>query len=488
MIDFTNLWSGLDWAIIALYFVVIIAVGLTMRKRASKDMKSFFVASRRLTIPVLIGVGAASWIDSWSIVGLAECGTTMGICILFIYVLPNTVLRLPLALWVGPFVRDKMPDWVITMPDLMEYMYSRKTKLVMAIGMLFPMLYEAALLTAGGQVIAYVTGINMWVAFAILGVVIVLYTSLSGMFGLAITDMIQFVIMSVSAGILCVGLYTHFNGFETIFSGAAAINPNMTTATGGLGVMEILSWAIGALAMYANSQSYQRFGASKSGGDIKVAYSCIMLFSVVFSTIMVLAGMAALVQFPDVAAESPSQAFWAIVFETLPIGLRGLFVAALLSAVMSTVSADYLITGAVIVHDIYKGFINPRLSDKGEVRGTRIVLWCVGIFMIIATYFWQDGISKAYYYCGGFQVAAFIVPLMFGLFYKRKTPAAGFWSLLLTVAMYAIWQFVLQCPGGIPTNLACVIFSILVYIIVANITYKGKTEQVAAAGGAIDEK
>ena len=45
---------------------------------------------------------------------------------------------------------------------------------------------------------------------------------------------------------------------------------------------------------------------------------------------MVLAGMAALVQYPEVAAESPSQAFWAIVFETLPIGLRGLFVAALL--------------------------------------------------------------------------------------------------------------------------------------------------------------
>ena len=45
--------------------------------------------------------------------------------------------------------------------------------------------------------------------------------------------------------------------------------------------------------------------------------------------------------------------------------------------------------------------------------------------MIVATYFWSDGISKAYYYCGGFQVAAFIVPLMLGLFYRKKTAAAG---------------------------------------------------------------
>ena len=405
----------------------------------------------------------------------------MGICILFIYVIPNTILRLPLALWIGPFVRDKMPDWVITMPDLMAYMYSEKTKLIMAIGMLPPFLYEAALLTAGGQVIAYVTGINMWVAFGILGVIIIFYTSLSGLWGLAVTDMMQFIVMSVAAGVLCLGMYSHFGGFATLFEQAGAINPNLITISGGNNMMEISPWAIGALAMYANSQSYQRFGSSKSGGDIKVSYSCIMLFGIFFSTIMVLAGMAALVEYPEVAAASPSEAFWGIVFTTLPIGLRGLFVAAVLSAVMSTVSADYLICGAVVVHDIFKGFIKPELGDKAEVKGTRIVIWCVGIAMIIATYFWQDGISKAYYYCGGFQVAAFIVPLMFGLFYRRKTAAAGFWSLLLTIVMYAVWQFVLECPGGVPTNLACIIFSALVYVIVAKLTYKKEDAKKIAA-------
>ena len=74
----------------------------------------------------------------------------------------------------------------------MQYMYSKNTKLVMALGMLCTLLYESALLTAGGQVISYVTGINMWVAFVILGIIIVIYTSLSGMFGLAVTDMVQF--------------------------------------------------------------------------------------------------------------------------------------------------------------------------------------------------------------------------------------------------------------------------------------------------------
>lgn len=478
MVNFAELWSAVDWLIIVLYFVAIISVGLVMRRRASKNMKSFFVASRRLTIPVLIGVGAASWYDSWTIVGLAECGTTMGICIIFIYIIPTAILRLPLAVWIGPIVRNKIPDWVLTMPDLMAYMYDKRTKLVMAIGMLPPMLYESALLTAGGQVIAYVTGMNMWVAFAVLGVIIIFYTSLSGLWGLAVTDMLQFVVMSVSAGVLCVGLFIHFGGFGSLFDQVGAINPDFLTPTGGNNFIAILGWVISALAMYANSQCYQRFGSSREGGDIKVAYTCIMLFGLLFSTVMVFAGMAALVMFPDAAAEAPSEAFWATVFATLPIGVRGFFVAALLSAVMSTVSADYLITGAVVMHDIIKSFIKPDMSDRGEVFGTRVVIWIMGILIIIGTYFFADGIAKAYYYCGGFQVAAFFVPLIFGLFYKKKTAAAGFWSLLLTIPAYAIWAFVLGAPYGIPANLACIIFSAVTYIVVSKVTYKGEVNEI----------
>ena len=84
MIDFSSLWGGVDWAILVVYFIAVLGVGFLMHKRASTSFKSFFVASRRLTIPVLIGVAMAGWYDSWTIVGLAECGWTMGISIIFI--------------------------------------------------------------------------------------------------------------------------------------------------------------------------------------------------------------------------------------------------------------------------------------------------------------------------------------------------------------------------------------------------------------------
>lgn len=471
MVDIQSLWTGFDSLLVILYFVGIIVVGILMKGKASKNMKSFFIASRRLTIPILIGVGAASWEDSWSIVGAAECGTTMGVCILFFYLIPTTIMKLPLALWIGPRVREKFPDWVVTLPDLMTYMYDNRTRLVVAIGILPQIFYDSALLVAGGEVVAYVTGLNMWVAFVIIGLICVLYTSLSGMWGLAFTDMIQFVIMTVSAGILCMGVYFYFDGFGNLFAQAEAINPNLVTVFGGNGPMEVAAWLVSAVAMYANAQSYQRFESSRSAADLKVSYSFVVLFGQFFMSISVFTGMAALIMFPQLAAESASQAFWAVVFTTLPVGLRGLYVASLIAAVMSTVSADYLVGGAVISHDIIRGFINKNMSDKGDLLGTRISIWVIGIVMIFCTYFWEGGIEKAWYYVGGFSSAAFIVPLLFGLFYKKRTPAAGFWSLLLTIIMYLVWEFVLNCPASIPSSLFCFAFNTAVYLIVSNATY-----------------
>lgn len=483
MIDFSQLWSWFDWLLVAAYFVGVIVIGFVMRRRASKNMKNFFVAARRLTIPVLVGVAFAGWCDSWTIVGMAECGTTMGISIVFVWLIPCGIAKLPLALWVGPLVRQRMPDWVITMPDIIEYMYNKGTRIVMAIGMIAPFLYESSLLMAGGTVIHYITGVNVWIAFGILGIIICLYTSMSGMWGLAVSDMIQFTIMTVCAGFMCFGMIQEFGSYDAIFEGVKAINPVFVEPWGGMNAIGVFAWMIGALAMYANSQSYQRFGSGKTPGDIKVAYSLVLMFYVVFAMVFAIAGMAALVKYPDFALDDPTQAFWGLVFNSLPIGVRGLFLAAVLSAIMSTASADYLILGAVVVHDLLMNSFGVKFTARGEVRAQKITIWIFGLLMIVATLFWADGIAKAYYYCGGFQVAAFFFPLLGGLFYKKKTPQAGFWALLLTIPMYVIWEFVLGAPGGIPSNAFCIVFSAAIFFFVSAVTYPSFSKKVEAMGG-----
>ena len=60
------------------------------------------------------------------------------------------------------------------------------------------------------------------------------------------------------------------------------------------------------------------------------------------------------------------------------------------------------------------------MTDEGAVKGTRIGIVILGLFVIVGTIFWADGIAKAWYYIGGFMVAVFLVPIVGGLFYKKR--------------------------------------------------------------------
>ena len=463
MINFKDLWGTCDWIVLFIYFVGVLSVGFAMHRKASKDFKSFFVASRKLTIPVLIGTAAASWYDSWTIVGLAECGATIGISIILVYVVPSTILRLPLALWIGPMTRTKIPDWVVTLPDLFKYYYNKPTGLLSAICPMSSQLYCCALLFAVGEVLNLVSGMNIWIAMIIAGAVIVVYTFLAGMWGLAVTDLIQFMIMTVSAGTVLVGIYVHFGSASAMFEASRAIDPELTQLFGHMTGPEAFGWIISALAIYTNAQSYQRFGAAKGGGEIKVAYTLMLAIGAVFSATMVLAGIASITMFPEVA--SPAEGFWAMVFTVLPTGVRGLFVAALIAAVMSTVSAEFLITSGILVKDFFKGLVKPDLTDKGVIKGSRIVICCLGVFVILGTYFWQNGIANAWNIIGGFQVAVFLIPLLGGFFYKKSSPVGGLVTVLFNICWYIMWQFILHAPAGIPSSVSTWIAGLVIYFI-----------------------
>ena len=291
----------------------------------------------------------------------------------------------------------------------------------------------------------------------------VVYTFLAGMWGLAVTDLIQFMIMTVSAGALLIGIFVNFGSASAMFEASRAIDPELTQLFGNMTGPEAFGWIISALAIYTNAQSYQRFGAAKGGGEIKIAYTLMLAIGAVFSAAMVLAGIASITMYPDAA--TPAEGFWAMVFSVLPTGVRGLFVAALIAAVMSTVSAEFLITSGILVKDFIKDLIKPDLSDQGVIKGSRVVICCLGVFVILGTYFWQNGIANAWNIIGGFQVAVFLIPLLGGFFYKKSSPAGGLVTVFFNICWYILWQFILQMPAGIPSSVATWIAGLIVYFI-----------------------
>ena len=200
-----------------------------------------------------------------------------------------------------------------------------------------------------------------------------------------------------------------------------------------------------------------------------------LVIGLIFSTAMVVAGLASSVIHPE--ASSFSEGYWATIFEVLPVGIRGLFVAALIAAVMSTVSADLLITGGILVKDIYKDLFKPNLSDQGILKGTRVMIVLLGLFIICGTYLWRNGIGNAWAVIGGFQVAVFLIPILGGFFFKRKTARGGLIAIVFGIVFYIIWQFVLAAPFGIPSSVATWVCGGIVYFIACFATYKPEQRQ-----------
>jgi Na+/pantothenate symporter len=126
------------------------------------------------------------------------------------------------------------------------------------------------------------------------------------------------------------------------------------------------------------------------------------------------------------------------------------------------------------------------MTERQTVRGIRIGIVCFGIACICGTYLWADGIANAWYYLGGFMFSMFFIPIIAGLFYKRKTGAGGLACIVYSALMYVVWEFVLACPGGIPTSVFITITGAIVYFVVCNLTYKGgaaPSEEISAHGG-----
>jgi len=402
------------------------------------------------------------------LVRFAENGATVGISIFFMWLIPSTVFRLPLALWIGPLARTVFPDHVLTLPDMIEYFYDKRSKVFACFVVSVIVLYSAALLFAAGDILRMATDINPYLGMVIAGTVVLAYTALAGLWGLAVTDMIQFVVMTVSAGVLLIGIMQSFDGLPALWSQVDAIDPALTHPIGHNSALVFLAWIVSSASLYVSAQSYQRFGAAKSGADIKVSYPLMMLIGLCYCTVFVIAGMAARVEYPDF---TPSEGFWLIVFDSLAPGFRGLFIAAFCAAIMSSVSADWLVASTALYHDFWLTYIRPNLGGETSIKGIRRVLVCLAIFSTIGTYFWSDGIANAWFYVGGFQAGIMMIPLIMGFFYKKKTATGSFVALIIGAVTYATWNFVLSEPFGAPSHLVTWCVSLVVYLIACNITY-----------------
>jgi SSS family solute:Na+ symporter len=294
--------------------------------------------------------------------------------------------------------------------------------------------------------------------------VVLFYTTVSGLWATAVTDLFQFAVMTAGAGLLAYFLWGSVGGFAGLAASLPSTEPFLLRPFGRESIPSILSWCVTALALYTSPQVYQRFGAARSGKDIQIAYLLVLAFGVSFGAVMVLVGLAARAQFPELA---PSEGIWTVILGTLPAGGRGLFLVGLAAAAMSTLDTDLLWGSTVVVKNLLKDTFGVRMSEEGLVRANRWAIPVIGLFLIGTSRFFEEGVSHAWYYIGGFGASVFFFPVIGGLYFadRRRAPVAGWLTLVAGATFYALWQAFAAAGTEIPSNFATFVFSGAVFFL-----------------------
>lgn len=426
--------ESLDYVILAAYFIALLYVGYTANKK-QVDVEDYYVGGRGVgTLPI-----AALWMSSWvggaAIMGTAEKSFTMGVSTLW-YSLSIFCGFIFFALTCAERIKllgDKHK--LLTYSDLIEQRYDAKTRIVSTVTTILAYIgYIASQLLGAAHIITSITGVTLGMAFCIATSITIAYTAFGGFFAVEKTD--RFQALLVILGITLVGVpltWNHVGGTSVLL--AELPTEYFQWGTWGWGTIIALFISM-VLTFFTSMDSYTRCYAAKSPRSARNGTLYASILALFVSVSICFLGMSARVLFPEL--ENGSSALVSLIMLVFPVGVKGLMLVAILSAIMSTADTCILCASANLNRDIYQRFIDPSASKAKVLRLGIISSFIVGILGAGIGWYSKDII--------GILVMAFtinsaglFVPTIAALFWKKATAKAALWSMTLSLSVVLFW-------------------------------------------------
>ena len=445
-----------DLIIIALYAAAIVGYGFYVARRED-DTEDYFLAGRSLTW-WLVGFSLfASNVSSSTLLGLSSAAYSSGIAV-YNYEWMAVVVLIVFIVFFLPFY---LKSGVFTMPEFLERRFDGRSRLIFAGLLLFMniIIDTAAGLYAGALVvrILYPT-FPLIGAVAILGVLAGFYTITGGLKAVVYTDAVQAVLLLLGACIVAYESYIHLGGTwadvvaqvpEQDLSVILPANDPVMPWPGiftGVFLLGFYFWATNQFMVQrtlgAKNLNEGRWGALFAG-FLKLPILFIMILPGIFGRLIYPSA-----EFPVLAANS-DLIYPTLMFDFLPVGVRGLIVAALLAAIMSSVDSTLNSASTVVTMDIWRK-IKPDASQKSLVTVGRVVTFGFMLFAIL----WAPLIASfpnIWVYLQ--SVLAYLSPpivacFVAGVFWPRANRHGAFWAILGGLAVSAM-IFTLNATGAL---------------------------------------
>ncbi|MFE2494973.1 sodium:solute symporter [Streptomyces scopuliridis] len=414
---------AVDYAVIVVYLAGMLAMGWWGMRRA-KSKSEFLVAGRRLGPWMYSGTMAAIVLGGASTIGGVGLGYKHGLSGAWMVFAIGLGLLALSVFFSARIARLK----VYTVSEMLDLRYGGRAGVISGIVM-----WAYTLMLAVTSTIAYATifdvlfDLNRTVAIILGGAIVVAYSTLGGMWSITLTDMVQFVVKTIGVLLLLLPIAVVKAGG---FSEMRAKLPDEYFAPFGIGGETIFTYVlIYTFGMLIGQDIWQRVFTARGDKVARWGGTVAGTYCLVYALAGAVIGTAAKVLYPNLG--SADDAFATIVKDELPMGVRGLVLAAALAAVMSTSSGALIACATVANNDIWSRL--RRVGGRGggvaegtdaaehdEVRGNRLFILIMGVGVITIAIALND-VVEALTVAYNLLVGGLLVPILGGLLWKRGT-------------------------------------------------------------------
>lgn len=480
------------------YFILMLGIGLYAYKESTSDVSEYMLGGRQLHPAVGALSAGASDMSGWMLMGLPGAIFVTGFSAAWIAV-GLTIGAYLNYRFVAPRLRiyTELADDAITIPDFFENRFNDKSHALRILSALviiiFFTLYTSSGIAAGGKLFEASFGLDYRTGLFVTAGVVLAYTVIGGFLAVSLTDFVQGCIMFIALVLVPVVAFFAIGGLSGAEESILAAEPAITTSgtegpprsqffdwwTGDmtlLGFISLMSWGLG---YFGQPHIIVRFMAIRSLKDIATARfigMSWMLVTVIGAVLVGYVGVAYIQQHNlQTSIEDPETIFIVlsqILFHPL---VAGFLLAAILAAIMSTISSQLLVTSSSLTEDIYKTFFRREASQSELVLIGRLATVLVSLVAIFLAFDRTSNIlslvSNAW---AGFG-AAFGPIILLSLFWRGLSRDGALAGMIAGAVTVLIWLYAPITIGGqslsatiyeiVPGFIACLAVAVLVSLL-----------------------
>lgn len=452
------------YAMIVVYFGILLVLGYLASRRIH-SMKDFVIGGKTLSFWVAAFSAQATGESAWLLLGVTGMGAMIGFSAYWIVV--GEVLGVAVA-WFFMAPRFKRLTDKYESMTVIDYLVSRfnsrtnTLRILSALGLsIFVLIYISAQIDATGSAFETFLQWNYHTGAIVGFVIVAVYCIAGGFLAAAWTDMFQGAVMLVCLVLLPPVALLVINNSGDIYTGLQTIDPGLVNfwGPGGFNLMNlsvVIGMALIGLGFLGSPQVFARHIAIRSEAQIIRGSWVAVVFTILVDFSAVSIGILGRYVFTSQGVEPESvlgngaqNVLPQLVEYTFPPWIVGLYVAAVLSAIMSTVSSLLVMAAGSFTHDLYERLINPGITDIQAARLCRratLVMSLVALGLAITVSVLSPDRTIFWFVIFGWSgiAATFCPMIILSLFWSGYTERAAIASMVTGFLMTIISKFILQ--------------------------------------------